>query len=172
MSDSFQQFLSNLALLGVGSLVSYFLIHRYQKTKDIREIRERLLNLHTDAKRSLLKLQKYWAQVIAKITLQNIAQDARELPSDVELPMVLFDAHMEFKIAITQILGILRVNFKPTRGEEKFFRALQNKITLVSNLIQQAIIKKNLSADLGKETFDLLQKFDYLLDIILEIDPK
>lgn len=45
----FADFLQNLIILGVGYIIARFTVNHYQKTKDANAIREKLIDLHSDA---------------------------------------------------------------------------------------------------------------------------
>lgn len=181
MSELFWEFLSNLALLGSGGLVSYFLIHRYQKTKDVRETRESVLQLSLEVHRKFLRLLQCWNKWVDWITQEDSSNtetnqetnNAEEIELDESnLLYRIENAFIEVRFALTLLLGRLDVHFKlPSNAREAILK-LEEKIKNYGEMMETIQETGESPKDFRKEGMILSKYFNALIPIILRAQPK
>ena len=172
MSEIFWVFVSNLILLGAGGLISYCLIHRYQRAKDVMETRERLLDLHTEVKRNLLRVFKYWNVLVDEMMPLEPSDETENYQLETEIPDIIEEAFIEFQLAMSQLFGRLLVYFKLTPRDEKLIVDLEKKSFQVAELIDKAIDTGELTKNTRKEGFKLVVGLSILIGIIVSAKPK
>ena len=172
MSEIILDFVSKFLLLLIGWRFTQHMVHRYQKDKDVKETRERLLDLHTEVKRNLLRVFKYWNVLVNEMIPLEPSDETENYQLETEIPDIIEEAFIEFQLAMSQLFGRLLVYFKLTPRDEKLIVDLEKKSFQVAELIDKAIDTGELTKNTRKEGFKLVVGFSILIGIIVSAKPK
>ena len=180
MSDLLWNFFSKLVLLIIGSFAAQYIVQRYQKKKDARETRESVLTLSLEVSRKLIVVLRYWNEWIYMLPLEEIA-DENHLEEtnnkeydleEVEIQNMIEEAFMEFRFALTLLIGRLDVNFKLPSNAVELILKLEEKIKTFAEILETAIETEKPTKEFRKEGFILAKYLNALISIILRAEPK
>lgn len=181
MSELFLEFLFNLVLLIIGSFAAQYIVQRYQKKKDVKEMRESVLTLSVDVHRKLMRLFQCWNEWVDWITLEASINtknnqehnngDEIELDES-KLLYMIDDAFIDFRFTLTLLLGRLDVNFKLPSNVKEIILKLEEKIINLNEMMEAIRETGESAKDFRKEGGILIKYLNTLIPIILRAQPK
>lgn len=126
-----------LILVLAGGGVSYYLIHKYQKDKDVRETRERLLNLLSEVARKFMTIHIYWNKWV--LAFDPKLSNAESQQQKTKARDILQDTVLEFQNTLKMLIGRLVVYFQYTESELDFFTKLEKQGITTINIINESL---------------------------------
>lgn len=181
MSDLLQEFFSKLALLIIGSLAAQYIVQRYQKKKDVRETRESVLALSLEVSRKLTVVLKYWNEWVYALALEEITNEethSEEINNHendfevIKIQNMIEEAFVEFRFALTLLIGRLDVSFKLPSNAVELILKLEEKIKTFAEILETAVETEERTKEVRKEGSILAKYLNALLPIILRAQPK
>ena len=166
MSDILSDLFVGMVLLIAGSISSYILIHSYQKGKDVKEIRERLITFQTEATRKFWVIIKYWQ---GGFHTTNPEQKAKSQDA-------IHTASIDFDSPMKMLFGRLLVYFEHTNTEKELYTKIDTQCNKTIDLMIESFQEDPRIVDLGKKIPDEIEKVSdclaELFDHIINAKPK
>lgn len=169
MSDVLGNFISSVLLLLIGGLIANFTVNKYQKNKDHTEIRDKLVQTHSEVLRKLFRMRRMWNKWI---DVHDLKLDEIAFQYEFEI------AFHEFLVVIKVLTAKMSVFLKTDKTLNKEIQELSSYVDEMSEIMEKILQKTKYMLELAeaiplaKRVIDIHNQLDLMLVLILKAPIK
>ncbi|MHA2298688.1 MAG: hypothetical protein ACXAEU_07380 [Candidatus Hodarchaeales archaeon] len=156
------QFILNGILLGTGGLVTYLTIHRYQRIKERKEVRENLVKDFNTVRCDFFTLMILWNAFIDDVTSETYNTKQRNLRNELEVKF------MEFNLSMQSIISRMVIRFELDETQEIIFKDFREAIERIASLIEDIVYKRQETGEIITDFYLLPNHMKNIVPLILE----